>query len=55
MEGPEGKRPLGRPRPRSDDNVITYLPEVDMDWIYPAQVWDRWRSFVNMVMNLRVL
>jgi hypothetical protein len=37
----DGKRPLGKPRPRWDYNVIMYLPEVEMDWIYPAQFKDR--------------
>jgi hypothetical protein len=54
---PEGKRPLGRPRRRWEDNIKMDLQEVGcggMDWIGPAQDRDRWRAFVNAVMNVRV-
>jgi hypothetical protein len=54
---PEGRRPLGRPRCRLEDNIKMDLPEVGlrgMDWIYMAQYRDRWRALVNAVMNLRV-
>ena len=54
---PEGKRPLGRPRRRWDDNIKMDLQEVGyggMDWIELAQDRDRWRALVNAVMNLRV-
>jgi hypothetical protein len=54
---PEGKRPLGRPRRRWVDNIGTALREVGcrgMDWIELAQDRERWRAFVNAVMNLRV-
>ena len=53
---PEGKRPLGRPRRRWDDNIKMNLHEMGwgMDWIYLAQDRDRWRGLVNAVMNLRV-
>jgi hypothetical protein len=54
---PEGKRTLGRPRRRWDDNIKTDLQEVgcgDMDWIELAQDRDRWRALVSAVMNLRV-
>jgi hypothetical protein len=50
---PEGKIPLGRPRPRCMD-----LGEVgwgDVDWIGLAQDKNRWRALVNSVLNLRVL
>ena len=53
----EGKRPLGRPRRRWEDNVKMGLQEFRcwvMDWIELAQDRDRWRVFVNAVMNLRV-
>ena len=54
---PEGKRPLGRPRRRWEDNIEMGLKEVGcggMDWIELAQDRDRLRAVVNAVMNLRV-
>jgi hypothetical protein len=54
---PEGRRPLGRPRRRWEDNIEMDLREIgfgDMDWIHLAQDRDRWRALVNTVMNLRV-
>jgi len=54
---PEGKRPLGRPRRRSEDNIKMDLQEVGGccgDWIELAQCRDRWRALVSTVMNLRV-
>ena len=53
----EGKRPLGRPRRRWEDNIKMDLQEVGcrgVDWIELAQNRDRWRALVNAVMNLRV-
>jgi len=53
---PEGKRPLGRPRRRWEDNMKTDFQEVGcggMDWIDLVQDRDRWRALVNAVMNLR--
>ena len=54
---PEGKRPLGRPRLKWEDNVKMDLQEVGyggMDWMELVQDMDRWRALVNAVMNLRV-
>ena len=54
---PEGKRRLGRPRRRWEDNIKMDLREVGcgcMDWIELAQDRDRWRALVNVVMNFRV-
>jgi hypothetical protein len=53
---PEGKRPLGRPRHRWEDNIKMDLQDVGGagDWMELAQDRDRWRAFVNMVMIFRV-
>jgi len=54
---PEGKRPLGRPRCRWEDNVKVDLQEVgwgDINWIDLAQDRDRRLVLVKAVMNLRV-
>jgi hypothetical protein len=54
---PEGKRPLGRPRRRWEDNIEMDLQEVRCgceDWIGLAQDRDRWRALVSVVRNLRV-
>jgi hypothetical protein len=52
-----GKRPLGGPRRRWEDNIRMDLREIEwggMDWIDLAQDRGQWRALVNMVMNLRV-
>ena len=57
MGKPEGKRPLGRPRGRWEDNIRMDLQEVGLgyeDWIGPAQDRDRWRALMCAVKNLRV-
>jgi hypothetical protein len=53
---PEGRRPLGRPRRRWNDNIKMDLKEMgwNMDWIELAQDRDRWWAVVNAVTNLRV-
>jgi hypothetical protein len=57
MGKPEGKRPLGRPKHRWEDNIKMELREVGwdgMDWGDLAQDRDQRRALVNTVMNLRV-
>jgi len=52
----EGKRPLGRPRHRWEDNIKMDLQEVGcegMDWIDVAQDRERWQALVNVVIDLR--
>ena len=54
---PEGKRPLGRPRRRWEDNIKRDLQEVGRgcgDWMELAQDRDRCWALVSTVMNLRV-
>jgi hypothetical protein len=62
---PTGKRPLGRPRHRWEDNIKMDLREIGINgvnWILLAQdrvLWScgpvvLWWAFVNMVMNLRI-
>jgi hypothetical protein len=53
----EGKRPLGRPRHRWEFKFKMDLQKVGcegMDWISVAQEWNRWRAFVNTLMNIQV-
>ena len=54
---PEGKKPLGRPRRRREDNIKMDLQEVGRgrgDWMELAQDRDGWRSLVGTVRNFRV-
>jgi hypothetical protein len=54
---PKGKRPLGRPRHRGEDNIKMGLRETGINgvnWIQLAQDRVQGRAFVNMVMNLQV-
>jgi hypothetical protein len=54
---PKGRRPLGRPRRRWEDNINMDLGEIgfgDVDWIHLARDTDKWRALVNTVMNLWV-
>jgi hypothetical protein len=54
---PEGKRPLGRPRFRWEDNIKMHHRErgwCGMDWIDLAQDLDQWSLLVNTVMNFRI-
>jgi hypothetical protein len=53
---PEGKRPLGRPRRRWEDNIKMDLSDgIDgVNWIRLDQDRVQWRAFLNTVMKLRV-
>ena len=54
---PEGKRPLGRPRRRWEDNIRMDFQEIGggfEDWMELAQDRNRWRALVSRVMNLQV-
>ena len=53
----EGKRQLGRPRHRWENNIKIDLQKVGcgcMGWIELDQDMDRWRALVNAIMNIRV-
>jgi hypothetical protein len=53
---PGGRRPLGRPRRRWEDNIKMDFREIgfwDVDWIHWAQDRGRWRALVNTVMSLQ--
>jgi hypothetical protein len=53
----EGKRHLGKPRRRWDDNIRTDLTEIEWKFVYWTHVAldrDQWWDLVNMVMKLRV-
>jgi hypothetical protein len=57
VERPEGKRALGRPRRKWEDNIKMDLREIGIEganWIRLAQDRFHWRAFVSTVMNLRV-
>jgi hypothetical protein len=54
---PEGKRPLGRPRRRWEDNIKINLQEIGGgrgNWMELAQDRDRWLALVGMVRDFRV-
>ena len=57
VEKPEGKRPLGRPRRRREENINMDLQEVGRgcgDWMELAKDRDGWRALVSTVMDFRV-
>ena len=56
---PTGKRPLGRPRRRWEDNIRMDLEKIGRpinagNWVHSAQDRDYWRALVNAVLNLWV-
>ena len=54
---PIGKRPLGRPRRRWEDNIRMDLDEIGINagnWVDSAQDRNYWRALVNAELNLRV-
>jgi hypothetical protein len=54
---PEGKRPLGRPRRRWEENIKMDLQDVGGgcgDWMELVQDRDKWRNLVSTVIHLRV-
>ena len=54
---PEGKKPLGRPRRRWEDNIKMDFREVGGscgDWMKLVRDRDRWRALVNKLIKLRV-
>jgi hypothetical protein len=54
---PTGKRPLGRPRRRWEDNIRTDIEEMGIDagnWVDSAQDRNYWRALVNEELNLRI-
>jgi hypothetical protein len=54
---PEGKRLLGRPRSRWEDDTRINLRGTGwegINWMHLAQDRDKWRSLVSTVMNLQV-
>ena len=54
---PTGKRPLGRPRRRWEDNITMDLEEIGINagnWIESAHDRNYWRALVNAALNLWV-
>jgi len=54
---PEGKRPLGNPRHRWEDNIKMYIKRKEcesVDWIHLAQDKFQWQVFLKTVMRLRI-
>ena len=53
----KGKRPLGRPMCRWEENISKYLKEIDINtrnWVDSAEDRDYWRTLVNAALYLRV-
>ena len=51
---PRGKRPLGRPRHRWEENDLEEIGINAGNWVNSAQDRDYWRALVNVALNLRV-
>ena len=54
---PTGKRQLGKPRRRWEDNIRMDLGEIGINagnWVDSAQDRNYWRALVNAALNLRV-
>ena len=54
---PTGKRPLGRPRRRWENNIRMDLEEISItvgNWVDSAQDRNYWRALVNAALNLWV-
>ena len=54
---PTGKRPLGKPRCKWEDNIRIHLEEICINvdkWVDSTQDNDYWRALVNAALNLRV-
>ena len=53
-----GKRPLGRPRRRWEENITMDLEEIGINagnWVDSAQDRNYWRALVSAALNLRIL
>jgi hypothetical protein len=54
---PEGRRPLGRPRHRWEDNIVVDLREIGwegVDWMCLAEYRDQWLALVSTVIYLLI-
>jgi hypothetical protein len=54
---PTGKRHLGRPRRRWEDNIRMELKEIGINtsnWVDSVQDRDYWRALVNAALNFQV-
>jgi len=52
---PTGRRPMGRPRRRWEDNIRMDFEEIGINagnWVHSVQDRNNWRALVNAVLNL---